>query len=138
MTQQAVRRVRRGKGQTGGAMALLRGVLAAVAATVIVVCLFAVLIGLTDLDDRVIRIVNQLIKAGAIVLGVCAAVPRGDAAGPRRGMAVGLIYMGVGVLLYALLTSQKITALAYGIDLLMGVAAGGLTGMTRAGRIGSR
>jgi len=131
MTQQAVRRARRNAGKKKPA--LWRGVAAAIAVTAAAVCVFAVVIGLTDMGDQAIRIINQLIKAGAVAAGVCAAVPRGDGAGVRRGAGVGLIYMGVGVLLYALLTRQKITAPAYLVDLLMGVAAGGLTGMARAG-----
>ena len=41
--------------------------------------------------------------------------------------------MGLGVLIYALLTGQKFTWLGYGIDLLMGVAAGSLSGMIVSG-----
>ena len=40
-----------------------------------------------------------------------------------------MIYMGVGVLLYALLSQQKLTVMGYVIDVLMGVAVGGLSGM---------
>lgn len=126
MAQQAVRRIRR---STGKRTALWRGLAVAVAATVAAVVIFAVLIGLMEISDGVIQIVNQLIKVGAIFLGVRAIVPRGDEKGIRRGAMVGLIYMGVGVLLYALLTGQKFTVLGYVIDLLMGVAAGGLSGM---------
>ena len=73
------------------------------------------------------------IKAGAVAAGACAAVPRGESAGPRRGIGVGLAYMGLGVLLYALLSGQRFEPLAYALDLGMGAAAGGLTGMLRAG-----
>lgn len=125
---QTVRRVRRGR---GGAFA--RGLALSVGVTVAAVLLFAVLIGLTDLSDQVIRVVNQLIKIGAIFLGVRAIVPRGDETGVRRGALLGLAYMGVGVLLYALLSGQKITLTGYLIDLLMGVAAGGLSGMLLGG-----
>lgn len=126
MAQQAIRRFKR---TTGKSTSLWRGVLVAVAVTVIAVILFALIIGLTDLNDGVIRIVNQIIKVGAIFLGVRAIVPRGAENGIRRGVLVGLIYMGVGVLLYALLSGQKLTIIGYLIDLLMGVAAGGLSGM---------
>ena len=91
--------------------------------------MFALIIGLLDVSDGVIRIVNQCIKLGAIFLGVRAVVPRGAENGIRRGALLGLIYMGVGVLLYALLSGQKLTLLGYLIDVLMGVAAGGLSGM---------
>ena len=52
-----------------------------------------------------------------------------DSTGIRRGALLGLIYMGVGVLLYALLSQQQLTWLGYLTDALMGVAAGGLSGM---------
>lgn len=109
------------------------GVLVAVGATVAAVAVFAVLLGLIDMEDGVIRIVNQVIKVGAICAGVCWSVKRNDGAGIRRGALIGLLYMAVGVLLYAALSSQHLTVMGYLIDLLMGVAAGGLCGMLRAG-----
>lgn len=130
MSQQAVRRVKRAAGK---GTALWRGVLMAVAATLAAVALFSVAIGFLDIPDGVIRVINQVIKVGAIFLGVQAVVPRGDESGIRRGALVGLIYMGIGVLLYALLSQQKITWLDYVIDVLMGVAAGGLSGMALGG-----
>ena len=118
------------RAQTGWA-ALARGVLLGVALTAVLVAVFALLISLFPLSDGVIRAVNQLIKLAAIVVGVCAAVRRGDKGGALRGVMVGLLYMALGVLVYALLTGQPVNALSYLADLAMGVAAGGLTGMLR-------
>lgn len=126
MAQQAIRRARR---TTGKKYTWWKGVLVAVAATAGMVAVFALLIGLTDISDGIIRLVNQLIKIAAIFFGVRASVPRGDEGGIRRGVLIGLIYMGAGVLLYAWLTHQKLTGLGFALDLLMGVAAGGLSGM---------
>ena len=126
MAQQAIRRVKR---STGNKTALWRGLLLSSAVTAAAVILFAVIIGLMDVNDSVIRIVNQLIKAGAIFVGVRSIVPRGDESGIRRGALLGLLYMGIGVLVYALLTRQQITVWGYVIDVLMGIAAGGLSGM---------
>ena len=131
MTQYTARRRRHGAGK--GRTALLRGILTAVAVTAAAVCAFAVIIAFTDMEDRFVRVINQLIKAGAVAAGTCAAVDRGDGAGIRRGIGVGLAYMGVGVLLYALLSGQRFQPLSYALDLGMGAAAGGLTGMLRAG-----
>ena len=75
------------------------------------------------------RVINQLIKIGAIFLGIRFIVPKGAENGVSKGALLGLIYMGVGVLIYALLSGQKLTLMGYVIDLLMGVAAGGLSGM---------
>ena len=126
MTQRTVRRVKRASGKN---TALWRGLALAIAATAAAVGLFAVVISFVDLQDGLIRVVNQVIKIGAIFLGVYTIVPRGDSAGIRRGALLGLIYMGVGVLLYALLSHQQLTWLGYLTDALMGVAAGGLSGM---------
>ena len=130
---QAVRRMKRTSFQK---TALWRGVAVSVAVTAGLVILFAVIIGFFDVGDGVIQAVNQLIKVTAIFLGVYAIVPRGDENGIRRGVLVGLIYMGVGVLLYALITRQPLTLLGYGVDLLMGLAAGGLSGMILGGMRG--
>lgn len=126
MTQQAVRRAKRFSGKN---TAIWRGLLLSIAATAAAVVLFAVVISFVDIQDGLIRIVNQVIKIGAIFLGVYMIVPRGDSAGIRRGALLGLLYMGVGVLVYALLSQQQMTWLGYLTDVLMGVAAGGLSGM---------
>ena len=126
MAQQAVRRIRRGGGKPA---AFWRGLVVSVLATAAAVIVFALIISFVDVSDGVIRVVNQLIKAAAVFLGVKAIVPRGDENGIRRGALLGLVYMGLGVLVYALLTQQKISWTGYLIDVLMGVAAGGLSGM---------
>ena len=126
MTQQAVRRMRR---LSAKPTAIWRGLLLSIAATAAAVVLFAVVISFVDIQDGLIRVVNQVIKIGAIFLGVYMIVPRGDSAGIRRGALLGLLYMGVGVLVYALLSQQQMTWLGYLTDVLMGVAAGGLSGM---------
>lgn len=126
MAQQAVRRVRR---STGKGTALWRGLLLSILVTVVAVIVFALIVGLTDMSDGVIQVVNQLIKVLAIFLGVRTVVPRGAENCIRRGALLGLIYMGAGVLLYALLSGQKLTPMGYLTDVLMGVASGGLSGM---------
>lgn len=126
MAQQAVRKFRRGPGKPA---AFWRGLAVSVLATAAAVIVFALIISFTDVSDGIIRVVNQLIKAAAVFLGVRVIVPRGDENGVRRGALLGLVYMGLGVLVYALLTQQKISWMGYVIDVLMGVAAGGLSGM---------
>lgn len=116
-----------------GWLPIVRGVLLGVALTAVLVALFALLISLFPLSDGVIRAVNQLIKLAAIVVGARSAVGAGSRNAPLRGALVGLVYMAAGVLVYALLTGQPVSALSYLADLAMGVAAGGLTGMA-AGR----
>lgn len=126
MAQQAIRKMKRKQEKAGG---VLRGVLVAVGVTLAAVVVFAVVIGLTELSDAVIRILNQVIKVGAIFLGVRAGVPKGSENAIWKGALIGLLYMGVGVVVYALIAGQQLTLLSYLLDVLMGVAAGGLSGM---------
>ena len=119
-----------GGGKTlSGVMAVL---LLAALFTAAAVIVFALVLSFARLSDGVIRAVNQVIKLVAIYLGVCAAVGTGTGRPLLRGMLVGLIYMAVGVMLYAVLTAQHLSAYAYAADILMGVAAGGLIAMLRA------
>lgn len=126
MAQQAIRKMKRKQEKSGG---ILRGVLTAVGVTLAAVVVFAVVIGLTELSDPVIRILNQVIKVGAIFLGVRAGVEKGSDQAILHGVLIGLLYMGLGVVLYALIAGQQLTLLSYLLDVLMGVAAGGLSGM---------
>ena len=126
MAQQAIRKMKRKQGTMNW---LLKGTGVAVAATVVLVIVFAVIIGLTEMEDGLIRIINQGIKVLSIFLGVKFSVPAGSDNAIRRGVVMGLVYMGVGLLVYALLSGQQMTVLSYVLDVLMGVAAGGLSGM---------
>ncbi len=91
MSQQAVRRIKRG---TGKPAVFWRGLAVSVLATAVAVIVFALIISFVDMSDGVIQAVNQLIKASAVCLGVKTIVPRGDDGGIRRGALWGLVYMG--------------------------------------------
>lgn len=112
---------------------LLRGLLTAIAVTLICVLLFALLLQWLKPSDQVIRIVNQLIKLGSIFAGVYVTVGRGGENGLLLGAGVGLCYMLLGVLLYALLSGQQLPWTAYLSDIAMGVAGGGIAGAIVAG-----
>ena len=110
-------------------MRILKGLGAAVAVTLAGVAVFALLMQWIRPSDGVVRIFNQVLKLAAIAVGVLVAVGRGGEGGLLRGAAVGLLYMAVGVALYALLSGQQAPFSAYLADLGMGVAGGGIVGM---------
>ncbi|MBQ8149865.1 MAG: TIGR04086 family membrane protein [Clostridia bacterium] len=112
---------------------LLRGLLAAVAVTLLCVLLFALLMQWLKPSDQVIRIINQIIKLGSIFAGVYVTVGRGGENGLLQGAAVGLAYMLIGVALYALLSGQHLPWTAYLSDIAMGIAGGGIAGAIVAG-----
>ena len=101
--------------------------------TLACVLLFALLMQWLKPGDNVIRIINQLIKLGSIFAGVYVTVGRGGENGLLLGAGVGLCYMLLGVLLYALLSGQQLPFTAYLSDIAMGVAGGGIAGAIVAG-----
>ena len=108
--------------------ALLRGLLVAIGVTLVCVLLFALLMQWLKPADHVIRVINQLIKLGAIFAGVRVMLGRSGEKGLLYGALLGLCYMALGVGLYALLSGQQLPFSAYLSDLAMGVAGGGICG----------
>ena len=108
---------------------LIRGLGVSVLVTIAGVAIFALLMQWIRPEDGTVRIFNQVLKLLSIGAGVYVAVGRGQEGGLLRGALVGLLYMAVGVGLYALLSGQAAPATAYLADLAMGVAAGGIVGM---------
>ena len=120
---------RRSSGEASARMKIIKGLATAVLVTVVGVAVFALLMQWIRPADDVIRIFNQVLKLIAIGAGVWVAVGRGCEGGLIRGAAVGLLYMAVGVALYAMLSGQQAPVTAYLADLGMGIAGGGIVGM---------
>ena len=114
--------------QHTAAASVFRGLLTAIGVTLACVLIFALLMQWLRPSDGVIRVVNQLIKLGSIFAGVYVAVGRGGDKGLLTGALVGLVYMLLGVLLYALLSGQQLPFTAYLSDVAMGIAGGGIAG----------
>lgn len=108
---------------------ILKGLGAAILVTVAGVAVFALLMQWLRPSEGVVRIINQVLKLASIGVGVYIAVGRGCEGGLIRGALVGLLYMAIGVGVYALLSGQGAPARAYLADLGMGVAGGGIIGM---------
>lgn len=130
MTRTAsARRARHGHGASPMWLRILKGLGAALAVTVAGVAVFVLLMQWLRPAEGVVRIINQVLKLLSIGVGVYIAVGRGCEGGLIKGALVGLLYMAVGVGVYALLSGQGASASAYLADLGMGVAGGGIVGM---------
>ena len=125
------RTTRRGarKAEKSAIFAVLRGVLVAAAITVIGVAVFALILNWWNASDRAITAINQVVKFVSILAGVTTAMRAGESGGAMRGACVGLLYMALGIVCYALMMGQSPQLTAYLADLGMGLAAGGLFGM---------
>ena len=110
-------------------MRILKGLGTALLVTVAGVAVFALLMQWIRPAEGMVRIVNQVLKLASVGAGVYVAVGRGCEGGLIKGALVGLVYMAVGVGVYALLSGQGAPASAYLADLAMGVAGGGIVGM---------
>ena len=92
------------------------------------VLVFALLMQWLKPSDTVIRVVNQLVKLLSIFVGAWVMLGRGGDKGMLYGALLGLVYMAIGVGLYALLSGQQLPLTAYLSDIAMGVAGGGIAG----------
>ena len=117
------------KRKNNTALRLLKGLLTAVGVTIAGVAVFALLMQWLRPAESVVRIINQVLKLASLGAGVYVAVGRGCEGGLLRGALVGLVYMVIGVGMYALLSGQSAPVSAYLADLGMGVAGGGIVGM---------
>lgn len=108
---------------------ILKGLLTAIGVTVAGVAIFALLMQWLRPTEGLVRIVNQVLKLVSIGAGVYVCVGKGCEGGLLKGALVGLLYMAIGVGMYALLSGQSASASAYLADLGMGVAGGGIVGM---------
>ena len=113
---------------------LLRALLVSIGITLVCVLVFALLMQWLRPDDGVIRIVNQLIKLGAIFAGTWVMVSATHQNGLIHGALLGLVYMALGVGLYALLSGQQLPLTAYLSDIAMGIAGGGIAGALFQGK----
>ena len=108
---------------------VLKGLGVALLVTVAGVAIFALLMQWLRPAESVVRIINQVLKLISIGAGVYVCVGRGCEGGLLKGALVGLLYMAIGVGVYALLSGHGAPVSAYLADLGMGVAGGGIVGM---------
>lgn len=109
-------------------LSLAKGLLCAVALTLLGMCGIAALAVYARASDGLIRVLNQLLKCLSILLGCTVAVGRGGHRGFFTGMALAIVYMALG---YALAVSLGGNAFAVpGMlgEILIGAALGGVIG----------
>lgn len=112
-------------------LSILKGLLAAAAVTLLGMALIAALVLTARLSDGVLTLLNQLLKALAVVLGVRAAVERGGNRGFFTGMTVALAYIIAGYGLYVALGGGRFEAAQMLGEMLLGAAVGGAAGAVR-------
>lgn len=108
---------------------ILKGLGMALLVTVAGVAIFALLMQWIRPTENVVRVINQVLKLASVGAGVYVAVGSGCEGGLLKGVLVGVLYMAIGVGVYALLSGQGAPVSAYLADVAMGAAGGGIVGM---------
>ena len=113
-------------------LSLLKGLLIAVALTLACMLIMAAALVYLQMSDRLLTVLNQLVKLLAIALGTCAAVPRGGSRGLLTGVEIALLYMALGYAMYVLLGGGSFAVGNMLGEMLLGSAVGAVTGAVRA------
>ena len=114
------------------ALALLKGLLIAVALTLACMLLMAAALVALQMSDRLLTVLNQIVKLLAIAVGTCVAVPRGGSPGLLTGVEIALVYMALGYAMYVLLGGGSFAVGNMLGEMLLGSAVGAVTGAVRA------
>ena len=114
------------------ATSLLLGFLFAAFVTLVAMLLIAAALVYLRFSDRLLTMLNQLLKLLAVVLGVCVAVPRGGDRGLITGVVIALFYSVAGYGMYLALGGGSFAVGNMLGEMLLGSAAGAVTGAVRA------
>lgn len=109
-------------------LSLSKGLLSAVALTLLGMAGIAALAVGLRASDGLIRGLNQLLKVLAILLGVGVSVGRGGSRGFFTGMTLAIVYMALGYALAVLLGGNAFAVPGMLGEILVGAALGGVIG----------
>ena len=111
---------------------LLRGMLAAIALTLLGMAVIAALAVYAQASDGAIRGMNQALKCLSILLGARVAVGRGGERGFFTGMALAMLYMALGYAAAVGLGGNAFAVPGMLGEILLGAALGGVIGAVLA------
>ena len=114
------------------ALALARGLAAAVGLTLVLMAIVAALAVWARLSDGLITALNQVMKLASILLGATVAIGRGGERGFFTGMALAILYMALGYACYVLLGGSGFVASEMLGEILIGAAIGAIAGAVLA------
>lgn len=108
---------------------ILRGVLMALALTIVLVLILAIIYKFVDMSDTTIKVINQVIKVASIGFGIFLCLKKDKTQGMLKGSTIGALYMLLSYLVFSLLVSSFYFSLAILYDLIFGAILGLLFGV---------
>lgn len=121
-----------GKNRMETVLSLAKGLMAAIALTLVGMAGIAALAVYAQASDGLIHGLNQALKALAILLGAMTAVGRGGQRGFFTGMTVAILYMVLGYALAVGLGGNAFAVPGMLGEILIGAALGGVFGAVLA------
>lgn len=115
-------------GIKSAALGTLRGLAVAVGITALGMLALGLMAGYTAVTDDTIRLMNQCLKLASVLLGTLAAVGMGGERGLVKGMAVGALYMLLGLGILGLASGMNADWSTLAGEVLIGAAVGGAAG----------
>ncbi|MBR2337414.1 MAG: TIGR04086 family membrane protein [Clostridia bacterium] len=113
--------------ENGFLMQILKGVITALIITLISVLIFAFILNVCNLSDKVIKPVNQFIKLISILLSCFVSVKRERFL--LKGGLIGFLSAILSALLFALIAGAVTSWLTVFIDVAFGLLMGALSGL---------
>lgn len=116
------------KSRFGVLSSIAKGLISAIAFTLPFIFIFAIIAAFLRISDNLLTVLNQLLKATAIIVGVRITVGRGGERGFLTGMFIGMLYMVLGYGLYIFLGGNAFTVPGMLGEILIGAAVGSVAG----------
>lgn len=108
---------------------ILKGSIFAVSISLMGILIFALIIKFTDISEKWILPINQIIKTISIFFGVFLVFGKNKQNGFLKGLAIGIIYTILAYLVFSILAGQFSFSLNSFTDMLFGGLIGGISGI---------
>ena len=108
---------------------IIAGTLISISITLVLILAFAFIIKFTNLNDKFIFPINQLIKIISLFVGVIVSLKKSNEKGFFKGILVGLFYFTTSFIIFSILQSDWNFQLSNIYDLLLTTLMSGLIGI---------
>jgi len=108
---------------------IITGTLLSLSITLILILAFAFIIKLTNLSDKFIFPINQLIKILSLFFGVLISLKKSNEKGFLKGSLIGLAYFSLSFVIFSILQGDWSFVLSNLYDLLLTTLMGGIIGI---------
>ncbi|MBQ7352095.1 MAG: TIGR04086 family membrane protein [Clostridia bacterium] len=110
-------------------LSILSGTIVAIATTLILILLFALLIRFVNISENFIFPVNQVIKVISMIVGVLVFIKKQPQNGFLKGVLLGLTYYILSYIIFSILQGGFALSLNNFYDLILTTLMGGLIGI---------